>query len=205
MEVINFHIHPGLVKNLTPWVKTFFREKNPGDFDRLADGLAPEEVVAFFASQGVTQAVMLAEYAPKCTGVVSNQEVSRFFRDHEERVPFAALCLEDGTLYELQAQHAVEDLGMKGFKLLPSYQHFYPNDPSFSPFTNTFSRRDCRSCFTPVRRSSGERGSSTPIRCCWAEENLPDRTSKQDQDVFEAGQEGNGQEKRTLLSFHGWG
>lgn len=141
MNVIDFHIHFGSVKNLTSWVAEFFREKNPGYFSRLVDGLTPEELVDFLASQGVAQAVMLAEYAPKCTGVVSNEEVSRFCRDHEELIPFGALNLEDGALYEDQARYAIEELGMKGFKLLPSYQHFYPNDPSFFPFYDYLSSK----------------------------------------------------------------
>jgi predicted TIM-barrel fold metal-dependent hydrolase len=134
MKVIDFHVHIGSVKIWTPWVKEFFRENNPGYFDRFAESLRAEEVIDIFTSQGVDRIVMLAEYAPKCTGVVTNDETARFCRDHEELIPFAALCLEDSTPYVEQARHAVEDLGMKGFKLLPSYQHFYPNDLSFFPF-----------------------------------------------------------------------
>jgi len=134
MKVIDFHVHAAPAKIWRPWVIEYFQENNPDTFERFADGLAPEELVAFFASQGVTSGVVLAEYAPKCTGVLTNEETARYCHDQENLIPFAAISLEDDTPYEVQARHAVEELGMKGFKLLPSYQHFYPNHPSFYPF-----------------------------------------------------------------------
>lgn len=134
MKVIDFHVHPGSVQIWKPWVVEYFRENNPGTFERFANGLTPEEMVAFFASQGVSSLVLLAEYAPKCTCVVSNEEVSRYCRDHGELIPFGSLNLEEDTPFDVQARHAVENLGIRGFKLLPSYQHFYPNDPAFFPF-----------------------------------------------------------------------
>lgn len=134
MKVIDFHVHVAGVPHWTPWVTQFVRENNPTYFERFTGKLIPGEVVDLFNSQGVTQMVVLAEYAPKCTAVFTNEETAQFCRDHEELIPFGAISLEDGIPYEAQASHAVEDLGMKGFKLLPSYQHFYPNDPSFFPF-----------------------------------------------------------------------
>jgi hypothetical protein len=134
MKVIDFHVHLATAQHWMPAVMAFVRENNSTYFEQFADGPVPEGVVAYFASQGVTQLVMLAEYAPECTGVVTNEVITRFCRDHEELIPFASISLEVDTLYEDQARYAVEELGMKGFKLLPSYQHFYPNDPSFFPF-----------------------------------------------------------------------
>ena len=134
MRVIDFHVHLITAQHLMPAVMAFVRENNPGYFEQFAGGPVPEEIVAYFASQGVTQLVMLAEYAPKCTGVVTNEVITRYCRDHEELIPFASISLEADSPYEDQARYAVEELGMKGFKLLPSYQHFYPNDPSFFPF-----------------------------------------------------------------------
>ncbi|SEM57008.1 hypothetical protein SAMN04489760_1237 [Syntrophus gentianae] len=134
MKVIDFHLHAASVEVWQPWVAEYFRKNNPDTFDRFADGLTPEELVALLASQGVSSAVVLAEYAPKCTGIVTNEETARFCQDQEALVPFGGLNLEDGTPFDVQARRAVEELGMKGFKLLPSYQFFYPNDPSLFPF-----------------------------------------------------------------------
>lgn len=134
MEVIDFHVHLASARHWTPWVTAFVRENNPNYLERFPSSPAPEEMISHFASQGVRRMVVLAEYAPRCTGVVTNEEVARFCSNHEELTPFASLCMEEDTPYETQARHAVEELGMKGFKLLPSYQYFYPNDPSFFPF-----------------------------------------------------------------------
>jgi len=134
MRIIDFHVHAAPVKTWKPWVREYFLQNNPDTFERFAEGLTPEELVAFFASQGVSSTVVLAEYAPKCTGIITNEEVARFCCDEESLIPFAAFNLGEDTPCEVQARHAVEDLGMKGFKLLPSYQHFYPNDPSFFTF-----------------------------------------------------------------------
>jgi len=134
LKVIDFHVHLATVQHWTPWVIAFIRENNPGYFERFPDGPDPEALVAHFTSQGVSRLVMLAEYAPTCTGLVTNEALTDFCRNHQQLIPFAALSLEVDTPYMEQARYAVEELGMKGFKLLPSYQHFFPNDPSFFPF-----------------------------------------------------------------------
>lgn len=134
MKVIDFHVHLATVQHWTPWVIAFIRENNPGYFERFPDGPDPEGIVDHFTTQGVSRLVMLAEYAPKCTGLVTNEALTGFCRDHHQLMPFAALSLEVDTPYLEQARYAVEELGMKGFKLLPSYQHYFPNDPSFFPF-----------------------------------------------------------------------
>jgi hypothetical protein len=134
MTVIDFHVHLADARYLKPEIMAFMRENNPGYCRHFGGGPHPEGIVAYFAAQGVTRAVMLAEYAPKATGVVSNEAIAGFCRDHQELIPFASISLEADASYLDQARHAVEVLGMKGFKLLPSYQHFYPNDPSFFPF-----------------------------------------------------------------------
>lgn len=134
MKTIDFHVHLITAQHCMPKVIAFVRENNPAYFEHFPEGPSPEEIVAHFASQGVAQVVMLAEYAPKCTGVVTNETIARFCRDHKELIPFASISLEVDTPYDDQARYAVEELEMKGFKLLPSYQHFYPNDPSFFPF-----------------------------------------------------------------------
>lgn len=134
MKVIDFHVHIVTLQHWKPEVLAFIRENNPGYFDQFGDSPDPEGVVTHFAAQGVSRLVMLAEYAPKCTCVVTNEAISGFCRDHSELIPFASTSLQVDTPYVDQARHAVEVLGMKGFKLLPSYQHFYPNAPAFFPF-----------------------------------------------------------------------
>ena len=55
MKVIDFHVHLATVQDWTPAVMAFIRENNPEYFEQFAGGPDPEGVVAYFASQGVTQ------------------------------------------------------------------------------------------------------------------------------------------------------
>jgi predicted TIM-barrel fold metal-dependent hydrolase len=134
MEVIDVHVHIGTVDNWTPWVTEYFKQNNPYYYGRFCSQITPEEVIAFFKSQGVDRAVMLSEYAPKTSGVVTNEYTSAFCKGHKELIPFGCICLYNNVSYVEQAKNAVENLGVKGFKLLPSYQHFYPNNQEFFPF-----------------------------------------------------------------------
>jgi len=132
MKIIDFHIHNAIT--FLPAVREFIRASNPEYFEKFRGDPTPEDVVAHFSSQGVGRMVMLAEYAANVTGEVTNESVVEFCRGHDELIPVAAISLDIDVPYEEQARYAVEELGMKGFKLLPSYQHFYPNDPAFYPF-----------------------------------------------------------------------
>ena len=134
MKVIDFHLHIAPFENFTPCAQDYFRTHNLHDYKRFAKRITPEEIIGLLKSHHVDRGVMLSEYAPKCTGVITNEYTAASCSGHEELIPFGALCCYDNTPYEEQARYAVEKLGMKGFKLLPSYQFFYPNDLALFPF-----------------------------------------------------------------------
>jgi len=134
MKVIDFHVHIGTEEQFLPWVNEFFSKNNPHYAETFAKTITPERAIAFLKSHGVDRSVILAEYAPRASAMVTNEFVSRFSKGHEELIPFGCIHFEDSTPYEEQARHAVERLDIKGFKLLPSYQHFYPNDRALYPF-----------------------------------------------------------------------
>lgn len=134
IRVIDFHAHIGTTDNWTPWVTEFFAEHNPLYMERFGKNITAEGVISFFRSQGVDRTVMLAEYNPATSGVVTNEYTAEFCRGHEGLIPFGAVCLYDETPVGVQAENAVKNLGMKGFKLLPSYAHFYPDDEKLFPF-----------------------------------------------------------------------
>ncbi|MFB3926337.1 MAG: amidohydrolase family protein [Syntrophales bacterium] len=134
MKVIDFHIHIGTQEQFLPWVMEFFKKSNPYYAENFAEKITPEEAIAFFKSNNVDKSVILAEYAPKASAMVTNEYVSHFCKGHEELIPFGCINFEDKTPYEEQARYAVEKLDMKGFKLLPSYQHFDPGDRALFPF-----------------------------------------------------------------------
>ena len=134
MKVIDFHIHIGTKEKFLPWLMEFFKQNNPYYMENFAEDITPERAIAFFKSHNVARSVILAEYAPEASAVVTNEFVSEFSKGHEELIPFGCLDFSDKRPYEAQARHAVEKLGVKGFKLLPSYQYFYPHDQALFPF-----------------------------------------------------------------------
>jgi hypothetical protein len=134
MKVIDFHVHIGTQEQFLPWVMEFFKKHNPYYAENFAEKITPEAVIAFLKSNNVDRSVILAEYAPRASAIVTNEFVSQFSKGHEELIPFGCINFDDKTPYEEQARHAVDKLGIKGFKLLPSYQHSYPYDQALFPF-----------------------------------------------------------------------
>lgn len=134
MKVIDMHIHVGTNENWTPWVVDYFKNNNPYFYENFSQKTDPERIIAYLKSQGVEKGVILAEYAPKTSGVVTNEYVTDFCRGYSELIPFGSICLYEGPSILEQAVYAYEVLGVKGFKMLPSYAHFYPNEERFFPF-----------------------------------------------------------------------
>jgi len=133
MPVLDFHVHAGTRGQWNPWVVSYFQETNPQFTNRFGDTVTPEGLLECFDEEAVDRAVILAEYAPKSTGVVPNEWVVAFCESTDRLVPFGALDLDEKTDTGSQAQRCVEELGCRGFKLMPTYAHFYPDDPRLYP------------------------------------------------------------------------
>ncbi|MBP9561090.1 MAG: amidohydrolase [Syntrophorhabdaceae bacterium] len=134
MYVMDMHIHVGTNRNWTPWVVEFFKKNNPYFHENFSQQTDPARILAYLNSQGIKKGVILAEYAPRATGVVTNEYVTDFCKGHPDLIPFGSICLYEGPDILEQARFAFEVLGVKGFKMLPSYAHFYPNEERFYPF-----------------------------------------------------------------------
>jgi len=134
VEIIDFHLHIGTREHWNPWVMEFFKGVNPFYHSQFSEQITPEGVFSYLCTQGISRAVVLAEFAPKTTGVVTNEFIAAFCKGHGAFVPFGAICLYDETPYPEQAERAVKDLGIQGFKMLPTYAHFYADDPKLFPF-----------------------------------------------------------------------
>jgi predicted TIM-barrel fold metal-dependent hydrolase len=117
----------------TPWVMSYFAKANPEYTRDMSEEITPQAVIAYLDSQSVDKAVVLSEYAPKCTGVVTNEFTADFCEGTDRLIPFGSISLDDGTEPALQAEHCIKVLGCRGLKLLPTYAHFYPADPRMLP------------------------------------------------------------------------
>lgn len=114
-----------------------------------------DELVKIMDNAGVDVAVIFSvDWAP-ITGEarVTNREINKHFSEVAKRHPgrFWPLCALDprrGDVME-QATEAIEQWGMKGFKLMPS-AGFYPNDPVCFPLY-----QKCAEWGVPIMMHSG--------------------------------------------------
>ena len=126
-----------------PWVNDFLRKENPILFqgDNFNRTMTPDGLDYLLEQNGIWKAVILAEYSPLTTGVVTNEYVHQFCKGRDRFIPFASLdptsSENPGGKAQLKPEEILEtcvlDMGFKGLKLYPPYQHFYPNDPKMYP------------------------------------------------------------------------
>ncbi len=148
--VLDFHLHVGTKAHWTPWIMEYFRQNNPFYYDNFSEQITPDGVLSYLKSQGVDKAVVLSEYAPTVTGVVTNEFTVDFCRNHDPLIPFGSICPYNNIPPEVQAEEALRKLKVKGFKMLPSYNYFYPNAPEFFPFYEL-----CQSAGMPLMFHTG--------------------------------------------------
>jgi predicted TIM-barrel fold metal-dependent hydrolase len=128
MVVIDFHVHVAKHDMWQPWVHEYMRKVNPTIYENFDDFTTPKNVLRMLDNEGVDYAVLLAEIAPLTTGIVENKFIADFCHRTERLIPFASINPVTDTNPPETLARLVKDHGMKGLKLLPPYQHFYPND-----------------------------------------------------------------------------
>ncbi|MBI5250053.1 MAG: amidohydrolase [Desulfomonile tiedjei] len=133
MPVLDFHIHLGRRHHLTERLIEYLTKDIGEEALRQADNITPEALSGFLQSQGIRHAVMLAEYTPKTTGIVPNEFVAEFCSQSDQLIPFCSINMQSEEDPGVQVENAVKKLGCRGIKLLPSYAHFYPDDPRILP------------------------------------------------------------------------
>ncbi|MBI2303742.1 MAG: amidohydrolase [Chloroflexi bacterium] len=133
-EVIDFHIHILQKEQYNPPSLDFVRRLNPETFEeRMAIIAHPASLKAHLQKEGVHYGVILAENAPVTTGMVPNEFVAQFCRGEEMLIPFASINPNNEADPAARLVYCVEELGMRGLKLLPPYGLYYPNDVSIYP------------------------------------------------------------------------
>ena len=134
MDVIDFHTHLLIKEMLTPTHITFLEKTNPEFFSRIGEYAEnPQMFADYLKGQGVSHAVVLAEYAPATSTFVPTEEVLAYCKDQEMLLPFASLNPNTHPDPASKLAYYVKECGVKGLKLLPSYQFFYPNEPRMYP------------------------------------------------------------------------
>jgi predicted TIM-barrel fold metal-dependent hydrolase len=131
--VIDFHVHAGLYHEFHPWVIEWIKTQieNPEAF--VQGVMTPEGIAPYLRENGVDYAVALAELSPVTTGMLSNEGVAELCRGIDCLIPFCNInpFLVADLAGELERY--VTEMGFRGVKLYPTYQHFYANDNRLYP------------------------------------------------------------------------
>jgi uncharacterized protein len=130
---IDFHFHAALYHDVRPWVIEWMKTEIDDPIAFVSSILTRERVGSYLRENGVDYAVALAEINPITTGLQTNDEVAEFCRGIDCLIPFCNInpFLVGDLARELE--RCVKELGFRGLKLYPTYQHFYPNDSRIYP------------------------------------------------------------------------
>ena len=135
MPVIDFHFHISHCEQIHPWViewaQSTFGEGDVEDYIR--EIMTPDGVQHFLDECGVDYAVALAELSPITTGIITNEIVSEFCQGIERLIPFCNVNPALVARLDEALERYVTEMGFRGVKLYPVYQHFYPNDRRIYP------------------------------------------------------------------------
>jgi predicted TIM-barrel fold metal-dependent hydrolase len=134
MEIIDFHTHLLKKEMANPTMIQFLESVNP-EFYRRIEAFAddPGLFAGYLRDQGVSHAVVLPEWAPATSAFVSTEDVVAYCQGQEMLLPFASLNPNAHRDLAAQLDYYVQDCGVRGLKLLPSYQFFFPNEPRLYP------------------------------------------------------------------------
>jgi len=126
-KVIDFHVHIGLKEHWHEWVHDYQRGAQSEFYTRYEEMIDPEQFASYLRSHQIEKAVILPDISPITTGIVPNEYVLEFCRNHDIFIPF---CTVNPFLMCNPAQEFKKNImnGAKGLKLYPSYNHFYPNE-----------------------------------------------------------------------------
>ncbi len=134
MEIIDFHTHYVRKELLNSTWLSFLESINPEFFAKMDDfSKNPDLFITYLKTQGVRYAVVLPECAPATSGFVPTEEVIQYCRGQEMLIPFTSMNPNVHSDLAVKLQFYVEECGIKGLKLHPSYQFFYPNEARLYP------------------------------------------------------------------------
>jgi hypothetical protein len=133
VPILDFHVHVCKRWDWRQPVIDFVDKANPDFYQRFPVEVTGEGLLDYLTEQQIDRAVILAEYAPKTTGIVPNDFVAEICRVSRRLIPFGCVSLDVDMDPAAETERCVKQLGFRGLKLMPSYCHFYPNDPGILP------------------------------------------------------------------------
>ena len=134
MKSIDIHVHPYTEEVLAVTPEWFWgHARKTFNFD--GKPITVDDMVRSMDEAGVELAALLAFDCETTHGwKVPNEMVAALVAQRPDRfVGFASVDPNKHQLAVEELEHAVRDLGMRGLKLHPPTQHFYPNDRAHYP------------------------------------------------------------------------
>ncbi len=133
--VVDFHFHVTTAEEYSDWFLGWLRDyAGEETIAHLRQVLSsPQALLEYLDEQGVEYAVALAETNPLTTGTSPNERVAEFCSASERLIPFASINPYMVADLASELRHCVVELGCRGLKLYPTYQHFYINDARLYP------------------------------------------------------------------------
>ena len=102
----------------------------------------------------------------KAVGVwVPNEVIADYVKQHPEKLEGWASVDPTQPDHMEQLDYCVNELGLKGLKLGPVYQHFDPQDRKYWPLFKSARSSGCRSCGTRARPFPAGPSSTGGSRC----------------------------------------
>jgi predicted TIM-barrel fold metal-dependent hydrolase len=135
MGSIDVHVHPPTPEVLVQsFGKYGEQHRNYFRMDKLT--ISIDEMLAEFDQANVEKIVLLGWDAETTTHLpkTPNAYIQKLVNAHSERfIGFAGVDPHKGTEAVNELSLAINDLGLKGLKLHPVVQKFFPNDPKYYP------------------------------------------------------------------------
>jgi len=132
--IIDFHVHTAYYQSRTQAYKELLHKAWGDRLDwMLQTYSSPEAFVGLMDEAGIDYAVILAELAPITSGMALNEDVALFCSHSPRLIPFVSIDPNTSERPVDELENLVLNLGFKGLKLYPTYQHFYPNETKIYP------------------------------------------------------------------------
>jgi hypothetical protein len=132
LKIIDFHVHIGRKEHWHEWVRAYQKAVHSEYYEKYEQMIDPQKFALYLKEHSIDKAVILPEISPLTTGVVSNEYVLEFCQGEDLLIPF---CTVNPSLvsHPAKAIKKFVQMGAKGIKFYPSYNHFYPNESSLYP------------------------------------------------------------------------
>lgn len=135
--VVDFHNHLVKYEDIDEVYKDYLAQLQGMPYEELVERYgAPQQVLGHLDENGVDYAVVLAETSPISAGMATNERVMEFCAASERLIPFGSV----NPYMDHRPGRIVRDLAerddgraIRGVKLYPNYQYFYPNDRKLYP------------------------------------------------------------------------